>query len=119
MIAKGEPSIKRKESLSHGTTGSVGNDDPHARQRGIPSWISGCTPLIFRGYLREDGSQPEEPQRALSLTSQEGLRLVVMPDEQGRYHFDEMGYENLPEYLGYLVGPLAPLQAAYYRNQQA
>lgn len=27
-----------------------------------------------------------------------------MPDEQGCYHFDEMGYENLPEYLGYLVG---------------
>jgi len=47
------------------------------------------------------------------------LRLVVMPDEQGRYHFDEMGYENLPEYLGYLVGPLAPLEAEYYRNQQA
>src|SRR5215470_4278502 len=47
-----------------------------------------------------------------SLTSEEALRLVVMPDEQGRYHFDEMGMEHLPEYLGYLVGylggPLAP-----------
>jgi len=42
-----------------------------------------------------------------------------MPHEQGRYHFDEMGYENLPEYLGYLVGPFAPLEAEYYRNQQA
>jgi hypothetical protein len=30
-----------------------------------------------------------------------------------------MGYENLPEYLGYLVGPLALLEAEYYRNQQA
>ena len=35
-----------------------------------------------------------------SSSSIAGLRLVVMPDEQGRYHFDEMGYENLPEYLG-------------------
>jgi hypothetical protein len=46
------------------------------------------------------------------LTAEEVLRLVVMPDERGRYHFDEMGYESLPEYLGYLVGylggPLAP-----------
>src|SRR5947209_20194639 len=25
---------------------------------------------------------------------------------RGRYHFDEMGYEHLPEYLGYLVGYL-------------
>jgi hypothetical protein len=38
------------------------------------------------------------------LTAEEVLRLVVMPDEQGRYHFDEMGYESLPEYPGYLVG---------------
>jgi hypothetical protein len=27
-----------------------------------------------------------------------------MLDEQGRSHFDEMGYENLSEYLGYLIG---------------
>lgn len=73
----------------------------------------------FEDLYREDGRQPEEPQRALSLTSEEVLRLVVMPDEQGRYHFDEMGYENLPEYLGYLGGPLAPLEAEYYRNRQA
>jgi len=48
---------------------------------------------------------------------------VVMPDEQGRYHFDEMGYENLPEYLGYLVGylggHLAPDEAEHYRKEQA
>jgi hypothetical protein len=40
-----------------------------------------------------------------------------MPDEQGRYHFDEMGYENPPEYLGYLIGslsgPLAPQEAEH------
>jgi hypothetical protein len=50
------------------------------------------------------------------------LRLVVIPDEQGRYHFDGVGDDNLPKYLGYLVGylsgPLAPSEAAYYRNQQ-
>jgi hypothetical protein len=58
-----------------------------------------------------------------SLTGEEVLRLVVMPDEQGRYHFDEMGYENLPEYLGYLVGylggPLALDEAERYRKEQA
>ena len=48
---------------------------------------------------------------------------MVMPDEQGRSHFDEIGDENLPEYLGSLVGslsaPLAPDEAAHSRNQQA
>ncbi len=80
-----------------------------------------------RWYLQdiygEDGRQPEEPQHAGQLTSEEVLRLVVMPDEQGRYHFDEMGYENLPEYLGYLIGylggPLAPDEAEHYRKEQA
>lgn len=44
---------------------------------------------------------------------------MVMPDEQGRYHFDEMGYANLPELVGYLGGPLARGEAMHYRNQQA
>ena len=34
------------------------------------------------------------------VTSEEVLRLVVMPDEQGRYHFDEMGYETLASIPG-------------------
>jgi hypothetical protein len=58
----------------------------------------------FEDIYGQDGRQPEEPHRATRLSSEEVLRLVVIPDEQGRYHFDEMGYENLPEYLGYLVG---------------
>ena len=77
----------------------------------------------FADIYGEDGRVPEEPHHATSLTSEEVLRLVVMPDEQGRYHFDEMGYENLPEYLGYLVGylagPLAPDEAERYRNSLA
>jgi hypothetical protein len=76
----------------------------------------------FADIYGENGRQPEEPQHAVSLTSEEVLRLVVNPDEQGRYHFDDMGNENLPEYLGYLVGylsgPLAPEEAGHYRNQQ-
>jgi hypothetical protein len=67
----------------------------------------------------EDGRAPQEPQHAVSLSSEEVLRLVVMPDEQGRYQFDEMGIENLPEYLGYLGGPLAPDEAEHYRNSLA
>lgn len=55
----------------------------------------------------------------MQLTSEEVLRLVVMPDESRRYHFDEMGYENLPEYLSYLGDPLAPDEAECYRKQQA
>ena len=61
----------------------------------------------------QDGRPPEEPQRAYHLSGEEVLRLVVMPDEPGRYHFDEMGDENLPEYLGNLGGPLAPQGAAH------
>jgi len=71
----------------------------------------------------EDGRKPGEPHYAVELTSEEVLRLVAMPDEQGCYHFDEMGIDHLAEYLGYLVGylggPLAPDEAAHYRNQQA
>ena len=77
----------------------------------------------FQDIYGEDGRQSEEPQHAVELTSEAVLRLVVMPDEQGRYHFDEMGYEHLPEYLGYLVGylsgPLAPEEAERYRKEQA
>lgn len=66
---------------------------------------------------------PQEPHHATTLTGEEVLRLVVMPDDQGRCHFDEMGDENLPEYLGYLVGylgdPLAPDEAERYRKEQA
>jgi hypothetical protein len=57
-----------------------------------------------------NGRNPEERQHTVTLTAEEVLRLVVMPDEQGRYIFDEMGYENLPPYLGYLVG--APSRSA-------
>jgi hypothetical protein len=46
-----------------------------------------------------------------------------MPEEQGRYHFDEMGNENLPECLAYLVGslctPLTLGEAVHFQNQQA
>jgi hypothetical protein len=71
----------------------------------------------FEDIYGRDSRGPEEPQRATRLSSEEVLRLVVMPDQQGRYHFDEMGSENLHEYLGYLVGylggPLAPQEAEH------
>jgi hypothetical protein len=77
----------------------------------------------FADIYGADGRNPEEPQHAVELKVEEVLRLVVMPDEQGRYHFDEMGMEHLPEYLGYLVGylggPLAPNEAEHYRKKQA
>jgi hypothetical protein len=77
----------------------------------------------FADIYGEDGRAAQEPQRMTSLTSEEVLRLVVMPDDQGRYHFDEMGMDHLPEYLGYLVGylggPLAPEEAEHYRKSLA
>ena len=77
----------------------------------------------FADIYGEGGRAPEELQHTTQLTSEEVLRLIVQPNEQGRYHFDEMGYENLPEYLGYLVGylggPLAPDEAEHYRNSLA
>lgn len=66
----------------------------------------------FQDIYGHDGRAPEELQRASSLTSEEILRLIIMPNEERQYHFDDMGMENLPEYLGYLVGylsgPLVP-----------
>jgi REP element-mobilizing transposase RayT len=58
----------------------------------------------FADIYGEGGRAPGEPQHATQLTSEEVLRLIVQPNEQGRYPFDEMGFENLPEHLGYLVG---------------
>jgi len=60
-----------------------------------------------------------EAQHAIQLTAEEVLCLVVMPDEPGCSHCDEMGYENLPAYPGYLGGPLASAEAAYSRKEQA
>jgi hypothetical protein len=77
----------------------------------------------FADSYGEDGRKPEEPQHATQLTSETALRLIVQPDEQGRYHFDEMGTDHLPEYLGYLIGylagPLAPDEAERYRKEHA
>jgi hypothetical protein len=58
------------------------------------------------------------------LTSEEVLRLVVMPDEQERYHCDEMGYETLASIPGLsrrraFVGRLPPREAEHYRNSLA
>jgi hypothetical protein len=74
--------------------------DNEAFRRGFLS----ARPWYFQDMYGEVGRPPEEPQHAAQLTTEAVLRLLIMPDEQGRYHFDEMGYENLPEYLGYLVG---------------
>ena len=77
----------------------------------------------FQDIYGEEGRPPEEPQHVVSLTSEEVLPLVAMPDSLGSYHFDEMGMDHLPEYLGYLVGylggPLAPDGAEHYRKEQA
>jgi hypothetical protein len=40
----------------------------------------------FADIYGHDGRKPEEPHHAVELTSEEVLRLVVMPDEQGHYH---------------------------------
>jgi hypothetical protein len=42
----------------------------------------------FADIYGEDERAAQEPQRMTSLTGEEVLRLVVMPDEQGRYHFE-------------------------------
>lgn len=70
----------------------------------------------FKDIYGEDGRIAEEPQRGITLTAEEVLRLIVIPDEQGRYHFDEMGNENLPEYLGYLSGPLASCKVSSFQH---
>ena len=89
--------------------------DNEALRRGFLS----ARQWYFQDIYGEDGRPPEEPLHAAQLTAEEALRLIVQPDEQGRYHFDEMGMEHLPEYLGYLGGPLAPDEAEHYRKEQA
>jgi hypothetical protein len=45
----------------------------------------------FADIYPEDGRNSEQPHHAVELNAQEVLRLVVMLDDQGRYHFEEMG----------------------------
>lgn len=73
----------------------------------------------FEDIYGQDGRLPEEPGRAVQVSSEEVLRLIVMPDAQGCYHLDLTGEEHLPEYLGYLGAPLAHTEAEHYRHQQA
>jgi hypothetical protein len=82
-------------------------------------FLSGRQWYFQEDIYGEDGRPPEEPQYAAQLTAEEALRLIDQPDEQGRYHFHEMGMEHLPEYPGYLGGPLAPGEAEHYRKEQA
>ena len=55
----GEPSVKRKESLSHGTDTlrPVGNHYPHPRQRGISERVSFSASVVFPGHLWQRGKQ--------------------------------------------------------------
>jgi len=120
MIATGEPSVKQKESLSHGTTGQVGNITLILCNEAFRKGLLAAREWYFQGIYGEEGRVTEH---AVQLASEEVLHLVVQPDEQGCYHFDEMGMEHLPEYLGYLVGylggPLAPDEAEHYRHSLA
>jgi hypothetical protein len=102
---KGRPFVKRKELVTWHHSRSSGEPSPYiatTRHFGKDFWLEDA--WYFADIYGEDGRNPEEPQHAVELNAEEVLRLVVMLDDQGRYHFDEMGCENLPEYLGYLVG---------------
>src|SRR5215471_13052766 len=118
MIATGEPFVKRKESLhmappqvQWGTITLI--LDNEAFRKGFLA----AREWYFADIYGEDGRKPEEPQHATALTSETALRLIVQPDEQGRYHFDEMGMDHLPEYLGYLIG--APFWSTCPRRSRA
>ena len=119
MIATGEPAVKRKESLHMAAAPCVQWGtialilDNEAFRKGFLA----AREWYFADIYGEDGRKPEEPQHATALTSETALRLIVQPDEQGRYHFDEMGMDHLPEYLGYLIG--APFWSTCPRRSRA
>ena len=62
--------------------------DNEAFRRGF---LSACQ-WYFADIYGEDGRAPQEPHHATTLTSEEVLRLVVLPDEQGRYHARRDGH---------------------------
>jgi len=65
--------------------------DNEAFRRGFLSAREG----YFADIYGEDGRGPQQPHHATRLSSEEVLRPVVMPDEQGRYHFDEKGLSDV------------------------
>lgn len=107
--------------MSHGTPDPVGDHHLTLDNEAFCRGFLAARRWYFEDIYGHDGCQPEEVQRATVLTSEEVLRLIVIPDQQGHYHFDEMGGENLPEYLGYLIGylsgPLA-LQGVEYETER-
>jgi hypothetical protein len=119
MIAIGEPFVKRKESLHMAPAPCVqwGTITLILDNEAFRKGFLAAREWYFADIYGEDGRKPEEPQRATQLTSETALRLIVQPDSQGRYHFDEMGMDHLPEYLGYLVG--APFWPTCPRRSRA
>jgi hypothetical protein len=77
----------------------------------------------FLDIYGKKGRAPEEPERAATLYSEDVLRLIAVPDEQGHYHLGAEACEDIAEYLGYLVGylggPLAADEAKQYCKEQA
>ena len=54
----------------------------------------------FADMYGEEGRNPEEPQHAVELNVEEVLRLVVMLDDQGRYHARRDGLREPPRIPG-------------------
>jgi hypothetical protein len=112
--------------LSHGTSTlrPVGNHPPlvldnETFRRGFLS----ARQWYVADIDGEDGRAPQEPHHNTTLTSEEVPRLVVMPDDQGFYHFDEIGYENLASIPGLsrwraFVAHLSPREAKHFRKEQ-
>ena len=77
----------------------------------------------FADIYGENGRAPEEPERVIRLSSEDILRLIAVPDEQGYCHLGADVREDVAACLGYLVGylagPLAPDEAERYQKEQA
>ncbi len=95
----------------------------HLDNKGFRRGFLNARRWYFLDIYGEKGRAPEELERATTLRSEDVLRLIAVPDEQGRYHLGAEASEDIAEYLGYLVGylggPLAPDEAKQYRKEQA
>jgi hypothetical protein len=101
MIAAGEPTVKRKESL-HMAPQQIqwGTITLHLDDEIFRKSFSNGRSMYF------DDSEYEYPHITHQMNTREAVGSVLDEDGKGGYRFDRMTFKNAIDILGYMSGPI-------------